>query len=425
VIFRTSKVPPSPASYFEFPKLDQFHRVLRSACQDSLPGCEVMAIPHNANWSNGNMFFVETVEGDEAAARARAQRRAELEPLLEVFQHKGDGECSNGLSGITGAPDEQCDFEKLRRDFTDCGDGTGFGGVGGVGCVSRLDFLRGVLLKGFEEERRLGVNPYPFGVIASTDTHNGTPGYTKEDDYVGHWGNNEDTDTRRLGRGTITPAGVIFNGGGLVGVWAEENSREAIFDAMKRKETFGTSGPRISVRMFAGWDLPTELCAAPDMVVQADARGVPMGQVLGPRPSGGTPRLVVSALQDPGTEGRPGTPLQVLQVVKGWLDAAGQAHVEVFDVAGDAANGASVDVATCATRGEGSGSLCAVWSDPSFDPAAHTFYYVRVLENPTCRWSTWQCNRLPADARPESCEDPQVPKVIQERAWTSPVFYKP
>jgi hypothetical protein len=425
VIFRTGVVPPAPASYFEFPKLERFHQVLRSSCQDSLPGCDVLAIPHNANWSNGNMFFVEAVEGDLAQAKARAEARAALEPLLEVFQHKGDGECSEGLSGVSGAPDEQCDFEKLRRDFPDCGDGTGFGGVGGVGCVSRLDFLRGVLLKGFEEERRLGVNPYAFGVIASTDTHNGTPGYTREDDYVGHWGNNEDTDARRLGRGTITPAGIIFNGGGLVGVWAEENSREAIFDALKRKETFGTSGPRITVRMFAGWDLPQELCQAPDLVAQADARGVAMGRDLGPRPSGASPRLVVSALQDPGTEARPGTPLQVLQVVKGWLDPAGQAHLRVFDVAGDAANGASVDLDTCAPRGAGASSLCVVWTDPEFDPAAHAFYYVRVLENPTCRWSTWQCNRTAPAARPETCSDPAVPKLIQERAWSSPVFYRP
>lgn len=424
VIFRSARVPAAPLAYFEFPKLEQFHAALRSSCQSNLEGCDVIAIPHNSNWSNGNMFFVEDTGAPLEEQRRQAELRADLEPIFEIFQHKGDGECSNGLSGV-GATDEQCDFEKLRRDFVDCGDGTGFGGTGGVGCVSRLDFLRGILLEGLKEQRRLGINPYPLGVVASTDTHNGTPGLVREEGYVGHWGNNEDTPERRLGRGTITPAGVIFNGGGLVAVWAEENSREAIFDALRRKEAFGTSGPRITVRVFGGWDLPEDLCAAPDLVERGYEDGVPMGGTLAAAPAGAAPRLVISALMDPGTEDRPGAPLQVVQVVKGWVDEAGAPHVEVFDVAGDPDNGASVDVATCETSGAGASSLCTVWTDPAFDPAAHAYYYVRVLENPTCRWSAWLCNRLPEAERPETCADPEIPKVIQERAWSSPIWYVP
>lgn len=427
VIFRSSKVPNAPVSYFEFPHVEQFHRILKATCQDGLEGCEVMAIPHNSNWSNGNMFFVRDPEGqDLETQRAQASLRAELEPIFEIFQHKGDGECSNGLSGITGASDEQCDFEKLRRDVVDCGEGTGFGGTGGVGCVSRLDFLRGILLEGFKEKVRLGINPYPLGVIASTDSHNGTPGYVREDDYAGHWGNNEDLIEKRLGRGGITPGGVIFGPGGLVAVWAPENSREAIFDALKRKEAYGTSGPRIVVRTFAGWSLPDGLCTDPDMVRQGYAQGVPMGGTLPPRPSPeAAPRLLISALQDPGTAERPGNPLQVVQVVKGWLDVSGEAHVKVFDVAGSRENGATVDTATCQAEGPGSAELCTVWTDPEFDGTAQTYYYVRVLENPSCRWTTWLCNQLPQAQQPDTCADPTVPKVIQERAWTSPTWYGP
>lgn len=426
VIFRSSKVPGSPVSYFEFPKVEQFHRVLKSSCTDGLEGCEVMAIPHNSNWSNGNMFFVDPDSGRSLQQeKKQASLRAELEPIFEIFQHKGDGECSNGVSGIIGAEDELCDFEKLRPDFVDCGEGTGFGATGGVGCVSRLDFLRGILLKGFKEKRRLGVNPYPLGVIASTDSHNGTPGYVEESDYVGHWGNNEDLIDKRLGRGGITPGGVIFGGGGLVAVWAQENSREAIFDSLKRKEAYGTSGPRMVVRAFAGWDLPEDLCAAPDMVKQGYAQGVPMGGTLSEPPANAAPKILVSALQDPGTAARAGTPLQAVQIVKGWLDSAGEGHVQVFDVAGDRNNGASVNPDTCETQGVGSPQLCTVWTDPDFDPDAETYYYVRVLENPTCRWTTWLCNSLPEAQRPETCADPGVPKTIQERAWSSPIWVEP
>lgn len=426
VVFRTGTVPATPLTYFEFPKASTMRQLLKSTCIDGLEGCDVIAIPHNMNWSNGHMFVVDAPEGQTPAeARAQAELRAEVEPIVEIFQHKGDMECSNGLSGIMGAPDEQCDFEKLRLAPPDCGEGTGFGGSGGVGCVSKVDFLRGILLEGLKEERRVGANPYKLGVIASTDSHNGTPGYVREDDYVGHWGNNEDTVERRLGRGTVTPGGVLFGGGGLVAVWAEENSREAIFDGLRRREAYGTSGPRIVVRTFAGWDLPEDLCAAPDFVAQGYDRGVPMGGDLVAPPAGAAPRIAISALQDPGTPERPGTPLQVVQVVKGWLDTDGTARVEVFDVAGDADNGASVDAVTCQTSGTGSGSLCTVWTDPAFDPTVPAYYYVRVLENPTCRWTTWQCNALPEAQRPETCQDPEIPKTIQERAWTSPVWYTP
>ena len=425
VIFRNARVPAFAASYFEFPRPDQLHSILTRSCLDADDGCDVISIPHNTNWSNGNLFKVEyfgakTIEEERAAA----ERRRDLEPLLEIYQHKGDMECINGISGILGSPDELCDFEKLRRvPELDCEDGTGFGGAGGVGCISRLDFLRGILLEGMKEERRLGVNPYALGVIASTDSHNGTPGAVDESAFLGHWGRNEDSPQKRLGRGRITPGGVIFSAGGLTAVWAEENSRNAIFDALKRREVYGTSGPRLAVRMYAAGELDVGLCEDPAFVQKAQRAATPMGGTLNGPMTGMS--IVVSALMDAGSARRPGRPLERIQIVKGWLDEAGGAHVKVFDVAGAAVPDESLDVTTCESSAAGASSLCTVWRDPEFSPSAPAYYYARVLELPSCRWSTLACNAIPEDARPGSCTDPAVPKRIRERAWTSPLWYTP
>lgn len=411
VIFRNRDVPDFPASYFELPKPKQLFEYLERRCLEAGGSCDAVSIPHNANWSNGNLFVTEYPGASSIEEeRAQASLRGVVEPLIEIFQHKGDGECMNGLSGVLGDPDELCDFEKLRRQpVVDCGDETGFGGAGGVGCVSRLDFLRGILLAGLKEEQRIGVNPYRLGVIASTDTHNGTPGLVDEASYAGHWGNNEDAVEKRLGRGRITPGGVIFNGGGLTAVWAEENSRNAIFDALKRREVYGTSGPRIALRFFGG-DLPAGLCSDPALVEKAYEAGVPMGGTLR---EGSAPRFVVSALADP-----QGLGLERIQIIKGWLADDGP-HAKVFDVA--SGEEASLDEATCEAGG-GSRSLCAEWTDPEHDPSQPAWYYARVLEVPTCRWSKVACNALDEGDRPESCADPEIPTTIRERAWSSPIW---
>jgi hypothetical protein len=174
--------------------------------------------------------------------------------------------------------------------------------------------------------------------------------------------------------------------------------------------------------MFGGADLPEGLCDDPDLLRIGYDRGVPMGGVLAAGRAGAAPRFVVQALRDPGTPEAPGSLLQRIQIVKGWIEN-GEAHEQVLDVAGQAANGADVDLATCEARGPGAESLCAVWTDPAFDPAHPAFYYARVLENPTCRWSTWECLALPAESRPPACSNPEVPRTIQERAWTSPIWW--
>lgn len=428
VLFKNDRVP-FPTTYFEQPEAPGLWSELRSTCMDAGTGCDVLAVPHNPNESNGKMFLIEHPEGASVEAQREAARlRARLEPVLEVYQHKGDSECMNGLSGVLGAPDEACDFEKPRRALTsleDCKDAVGHGGTARQGCLASRDFARGALLEGLKEHARIGVNPLQLGLIASTDTHNGTPGAVAEESFIGHRGEDDDTPDKQLGSGSLTPGGVEFSPGGLVGIWAEENSRPSLFDALRRREVFGTSGPRISVRFFGGWGYPAGLCTDPKLIENAYAGGVPMGGVLGPRPAGaGAPTFVLSALRDPGDGRRPGTQLQVAQIVKGWIEG-GTLHTRVFDVAGNRDSGAAVDEATCTPQGKGEDTLCAVWQDPAFDPAQHAYYYARVLENPSCRWSTYTCAALPVAQRPPSCSDKTVPKTIQERAWASPIWFEP
>jgi hypothetical protein len=281
-----------------------------------------------------------------------------------------------------------------------------------------------VLTEGLAEEARLGVNPFKLGIMASTDTHNGMAGGVAERSFPGHVGVADADLSRRLSE---TPGGMgnMASGpGGLVGIWAEENSRDALFDAMRRREVFGTSGPRIRPRLFGGWGFPAGLCAAGDRLEVADARGVPMGSDLPPRPHPAAPAFVAFAAADPGTAAQPGGDLQRIQIIKGWVDSDGALHQRVFDVAGGP-NGASVDPLTCQPRGAGARQLCGVWSDPDFDSARRAVYYARVLENPSCRYSAWQCGALPPGERPPGCAHEVMRPVQQERAWTSPIWYTP
>lgn len=402
VVFRNAEVPALPTSYFEAPRPDLLWQSLESDCLDAPGLCDVLAIPHNSNGSNGDMFTLTYPEATGVADEIdQASRRAALEPLMEVIQHKGASECRPGFS-----PDEYCDFELLPEQELCNGDGSG----SGTQCAARSDYLRGALANGLAEQQVLGINPLKLGVIASTDTHNGVPGVVDETSFDGHLGF---TDTLRRERLQASPE---LNPGGLAGVWAVENSRDAIFEAMQRRETFGTSGPRIAVRMFGGWDYEPALCGDLDLLEIGYAQGVPMGGELAPPPAEGTePRFVIVADQDL-------MPLQRAQIIKVWVDASGQPHEAVFDVSGGD-NGASVDPQTCEPSGSGAATLCGVWSDPDFDPEVPAAYYARVLENPSCRWSAYDCNSFTDLTRPQSCES--VPQVIQERAWTSPIWYAP
>lgn len=416
VIFRNADVPSRPVTTFEATTPLALWQQLDAQCVQSTGTCDVLVLPHNSNLSNGRLFdpgWVDAVAGSADEAADLVALRARMEPVVEIFQHKGDSECRNGH----GAPhDPQCAFEKLRPpDDETCGDTLGAGGMRLWGCSHRLDFVRAVLGEGLAEEGRDGFNPYRLGFIGSTDTHNGTPGLVRSVDFPGHVGIVDDTPEERLGAGNITHDAFINNPGGLAGVWAVENSRDAIFEAIRRRETFASSGPRIPVRMFAGYGLPADLCERDDRVERAYAGGVPMGGVLEARDR--APRIAVWAEADEGTEAYPGVGLERIQIVKGWVEG-GVTREEVVDVVTTTVPG-SLDEGTCDADG-GAPALCAVWEDPDWSPGA--FYYARVLEVPTCRWSTRECAAFAPDARPERCDAGIVEPVVQQRAWGSPIW---
>ena len=431
VIFANGSVPPAVVSSMDKNTPEQLWTWLQRSCTDSSAECDVLTIPHNSNWSSGRMWFPYSYRKDLSVQEQRdsARLRQQMEPLVEIMQVKGDSECRNGLTTVSGGADEFCDFEKLRAPsevIEDCGETMGSGNMRLAGCVSRFSYARYALSNGLAEQEKLGVNPFKMGIIAATDTHNATPTAGLENNYMGANGIDRDPQNRLRGEVEV-PGGIAkgspvrYNPGGVAGIWARENSRAALFSAMRQRQTFGTSGPRIEPRFFGGWELENDLCDSPEMIALAYEQAVPMGGDLPHKPSPlAAPSFLASAIRDPR-----GQLLQRIQIVKGWVDADSKTHQAVYDIAGDPQGNARVNTDTCEVVGSGHDQLCSVWEDPDFDPDRYAVYYSRVLENPGCRWSTWQCNKLPAQERPESCSDPDVAKTIQERAWTSPVWYTP
>jgi hypothetical protein len=383
-------------------------------------GIEGLAIPHNSNGSDGLMFELAQTDGSPFDS-GYAEKRMRNEPLVEVTQVKGTSETHPLLS----PNDEWADFELMEVKVATT-----------IPSQPQGSYVREAYRHGLELEVESGFNPYKFGLIGSSDTHVGA-GAFDEDNY---WSKVGIVDGTAVLRGSVPMAepdadGNRYVGGdiasfqtwgasGLAGVWAEENTRESIYDAFRRKETFGTSGPRLKLRFFAGFDIAAEL-ATPDRVHRLYATGVPMGgDLLGQGDS--SPEFFVWATRDAHS-----APLQRLQIVKGWVDD-GESREQVFDVAcADGLevdpvthrcpdNGATVDMSDCSiSENLGAAELEAVWSDPGFDPAQRAFYYVRGLENPTCRWSTWDAIR--AGVAPREGLQP----TIQERVWSSPIWFVP
>lgn len=436
VIFRNRSVPSYPVSYVDAPTPDQLWDALDHDCNDSGTPCEALAIPHNSNVGGGLMFQPVTM-GGAPYTRQDAERRARLEPLIEIYQHKGASECLTGVQDPLSSEDEACNFEIVHpsictgspSDPIDCTPLCTTPGSGGLigGCVSVNDFARPALLNGLAEWKRVGADPFEFGFIGSTDTHNGAPGQVWESGWQGHLAGRDDTVAKRLRPFDIALVGINTNSpGGLAVLWAEENSRDSLFDAMKRREAYGTSGTRIIVRFFGGWTYPANLCSSSSFVATGYQQGVPMGGELPARPAGATaPMFAVSAMRDAMS-----VPLQRIQIIKGWMEGD-QLRQQVLDVVGGD-DGSTVDTSTCTPNPTGSDSLCTVWTDPSFDPTEPAFYYARVLEDPTCRWSQLQCleagvdcSTLPAGDPLAACCNGSLPKTIQERAWTSPIWYLP
>jgi hypothetical protein len=420
VIFRNDAVPPLPISALDATVASELWRELKSQCKAGLDGCDVLAIPHNSNLSGG-LMFQDREETDVPFTSSYAALRAESEPLVEVLQHKGSSECRTGVA----TEDELCAFEQLPYDR--------FGGKYTATmqhAPGPTNFVRSALGSGLLLEERLGTNPFKLGMVASTDTHLGASGYVDEKNHVGHGGAGAPM-VREITPGL--PDDIEFNPGGLAVLWAEENSRDSLFEAMRRRETYATSGPRMTVRFFGGWSYSADLCQRSDLAARGYAEGVPMGGDLPVAPaSSRSPRFVAWALRDPGTANRPSVPLQRIQIIKGWVEN-GQMLEKIYEVAGNPRSEASVDPATCAPRGTGADDLCAVWTDPDFDPLHRAFYYARVLENPSCRWQSWIClaqgvrcdDPVTVPGSLEACCDPRYPRTIQERSITSPIWYTP
>lgn len=448
VIFRSSMVPATPVSIFEAPSDYDLWQALDNTCKTNA-GCDYLTIPHNSNLSNGRLLtpYAKLAANDDNK-RAYAQQRLKREPLMEVFQHKGNSECANDFPDILGAADELCDVEQIRligkqgatgRVHVDkgkvsytpeqpnpteyCATGAvGYGGMQGNGCLSSNDFYRSALLTGLQEQESIGLNPVKLGASASTDSHMSTPGAVKESTWRGHIHTEWNKDGRLLSP-VLIPSGKQGNPGGLTGVWAEENSRESIFKSLLRKEVFGTSGPRIKPRLFAGWDFANDICSDKQLAATAYTQGVPMGgDLTRANSSDAKPKFILTALADPAADA---TALQKLQLIKGWIDSTGSKHYQVFDVAGDANPTAGVDLQTGKRFGNGYSRLCGVFTDEAFNPAEAAYYYMRAVENPSPRWSLLDCISYSAAQRPSVCDDPSISTTIQEQAWTSPIWYSP
>lgn len=447
VVFRNDVVPARPLSVVEAKTPPALWQALRDECIDTASDCDAFAIPHNSNRSAGRQFAndqnLTTVFGAEPVATIDAEyalERQSMEPLNEMYQYKGSSECNIELSA-----DEECGF--------DAGAVRGF--VGATTPPVPESFARNALGLGLEHLENLGVNPFKFGMIAATDSHDGRAGGALYDEIYA---------AQRVTQGSVRNNEMANNSGGIAGVWATENSRESIFDAMRSKETFGTSGPRILPRFFGSWGFPATACEDPVAAIQnAYEVGVPMGGDLPEAPAPGTaPQFLVMAEADVDAPVRGTVPLTAIQIVKVEREN-GEYREQVFTVAGEVAETHTVDPVTCESTAPQDAplELCAVWTDPDFDPSEHAVYYARVLEHSTCRHSTLVCNEVGFDCEnqttsydevccnprfgfdnslcepdPPDCSNPSsvptsqracclpaVEPLSRHRAWTSPIWY--
>lgn len=386
-------------------------------------GGQVLAIPHNGNLSNGRMFEPVDFAGNPIS-RDYAERRARWEVLQEVMQTKGNSETHPTLS----PNDEFADFGLAGWEY---GNLT-LEGEPETPEMRPTSYLRAGLLRGLEHERSLGANPFKFGFIGGTDVHNSMTAI-EEDNFGGKHVIQEPRSGRwdhvsKQGFGE-TRYTWHYTAAGYAGVWATENTREALWDAMKRKEVYATSGTRMTVRFFGGWEFEPGDARSHYLADAGYAKGVPMGADLPARPDDAeAPTFLVAAMKDP-LFGN----LDRIQIVKGWLDEDGAGQEKVYDVAwGDADRrriglrgkltpvGDTVDVPTATwTDTIGDPELATVWTDPDFDPSQRAFYYARVIEIPTPRWTAYEAVRFGIEMPPE------VPMKHQERAWTSPIWYTP
>lgn len=371
VIFASDQVPDEPYDYLQYPTPLALWQALDAGCR-AADGCDAITIPHNSNYSGGVMW---TNADDDALTR---EMMARYQTLVEIYQHKSASECMPGSA----LADPSCHFEHNGDDDT----------------ANAPGYVRDALAQGLALRAQHGVNPITLGIVGATDTHNSMMGGVAEQSWVGHMGTQDYTPELRL------EDNPTFSPGGITAVWAAENTREEIFAALKRRETYATSGPRMAVRTYALAGVANDaaaqaLCddpAFPAALVEAGA--VPMGGELA---AGASPYFFVAAMAD-------ATPLASFDVVRLRLDATGEPAVSIHDVT----------LTTSAQRS----SFCKFWKDPDFAAGVPAIYYTRVFEQPTPRWSAYDCMAAP---EVEGCSDGSIPQVIRERAWTSPIYVTP
>ena len=385
-------------------------------------GGRLLAIPHNGNLSNGLMFDDVTLTTKKPLDKDYAERRQKWEPIYEVTQIKGDGETHPSLS----PNDEFADFETWDRGS--------FGPESKTKDMLPREYAREALKRGLAYDAKLGINPFKFGMVGSTDSHTSLS-TAEEDNFFGKVSMLEPSaDPIRFDEvitGRPAPKGSQMfardtSASGLAAVWARENTREALWDAMARKEVFATTGTRIRVRVFGGFEFSEDDLDRSDFAKHGYDKGVPMGDDLTSAPEGKAPTFLIRAIRDVD-----GANLDRIQIIKGWLNANGKSEEKIYDVAWSddrkpdadgklpaVGNTVNVEEATY-DNSIGAAGLQAFWKDPDFDPSQRAFYYVRVLEIPTPRWTTY-------DAKIFGVERPNdVPAAIQERAYTSPIWYTP
>jgi hypothetical protein len=492
VFFLGDILPKHAMSLFDTPSEWDFFDSLEADC-GTVEDCDYFTIPHNSNLADGRMFlpigtpfaFAGRNNGpltpEDAALRAKADR------IIEITQLKGQSECMAGFGfdGLgsdeidaacffeqnkpicTGSPEDSPRCKSIEESLCTTVTGDVTAGSDPHDCSSPLDFARGALGEGVRARAALGVNPYQFGFGGSTDTHNGIPGAVEERNFNGHGGVLDASPAVRHGEWScaiddpdctdrVFERSVAFsnNPGGLTAVLAEQNTRASIFAALKARRAYATSGPRIEVRTYGSWEaFPSDFCARMEggetPIEDGDVDAVPMGSLLPTRNESAAPSFAAWALQDAGGSA-PGAPLERIQIIKGWVDAEGEVNTKVIDIAGAADGPRPGPRCSVPTTGRPE-QLCAIWTDPEFDPAEDAYYYVRVLEQPTCRWNTLQCVERAVDCdqldaatgtfpvetewagwegccdvagEPDSFVGENRFDVIQERAWSSPIWYE-
>jgi hypothetical protein len=408
VIFRSSDNLPVPFSYFDSQRPEDLWRWMDEQRNN---GLELLAIPHNGNLSNGVMFAMEDSDG-QPITRAYAESRMRNERLTEIVQTKGQSE----THPLMAPNDEFAGFEIWTKP------------VAGPGTVKVVEtnYVRNAFANGIALEQEIGVNPFKYGVVGGGDIHTSIVSH-EEYAHTGEHNLKSGTPHERLQENLPNEPSKIEQGSaGLSCVWAEENTRESIYDAMARQETWATSGSRIMVRVFGGFGFGDVTPEDAEWVAVGYGNGVPMGGELAASPDGSAPSFMIAALKGPNSGN-----LDRIQVVKGWVEANGETHDTIYDVVWSGGReisphgtlppvGNTVDIPSASyTNSIGAAELQTVWTDPDFDPNVPAFYYLRVLEIPTPRWSTY-------DAKALGIEPPrEFPATIQERAWTSPIWYTP